>query len=81
MANVGLYLVITLNFKWFKPRWHGIGKNNKDYTYNVKNISFGSPEAPYRPSKGQKAPKIGKIGKISLKMGNIGLYLVTTPKI
>jgi hypothetical protein len=47
----------------------------------VKNIGLGSPGAAYLPSKGHKAPKIGKIGKMSLKMGNIRLYLVITTKI
>jgi hypothetical protein len=49
-------------------------------TYKVKNIGLGSTEAPHRPSKGQKVTKIGKIGKISLKTGNIRLYVVMTPK-
>jgi hypothetical protein len=56
-----------------------IGKSNKDYTYKVNNIELGSSEAPHRPSKAQKALEIDKIGKISLKMGNIRLYLVITP--
>ena len=63
------------------PRWHGTGKSNKDYTHKVKNTGLGSSEAPHRPSKAQKALKIVKIGKISLKMGNISLYLVISPKI
>jgi hypothetical protein len=58
-----------------------IGKSNKDYTYKVKNIRLGSSEAPHRPFKARKALEIDKIGKIGLKMGNIRLYLVITPKI
>jgi hypothetical protein len=50
---------------WFKPRWHGTCKSNKDYTYKVKTIGLGSPEAPHWSSTGQKAPKIGKLGKLA----------------
>jgi hypothetical protein len=42
---------------------------------------FGVARGPFLPSKDQKAPKIGEIGKMSLKMGNVRLYLVLTTKI
>jgi hypothetical protein len=51
---------------------------NQDYTYKVKNIGLGSPEAPHWHSKVQKALNIGKM---SLKMGNVRLYFVITTKI
>jgi hypothetical protein len=31
--------------------------NNWHYTYKVKNIGLGSPEAPHAPSKDGKVPK------------------------
>jgi hypothetical protein len=51
---------------------------NRDYTYKVKNIGLGSPEAPHWHSKVQKAPNIGKM---SPEMGNVRLYFVITTQI